>query len=269
MQDWKDKNWVFIGGCSNSGTTIPMVTLRQHPNTANLMHEERYYLQKFKDSVLPDQGNENCPRIWAAKKPNIFHLTEKSDIDLKDTFDFLYSKFDAENKSYLVLKNPSSCLRMRLYQREIKRLTGNYPYIIYVIRNGYIVSAGIRKKSVVCSNIRTAAEQWRNSSRIILNDLEYIKKGIIVKYEDMTENWNIFTERICEFLDLENIKFDKPTKLLGSSGAPPLKEYKNRNHRDAYHRLTAKDIPIIREVAGDILDRFNYKFNDRWLNERP
>ena len=73
----KDKTWVFLVGCYNSGTTLLAELLGQHPSISALSTEGHFITDQFvKDYDI------GLPRMWVERE-DLFRLNEDDFPSLK------------------------------------------------------------------------------------------------------------------------------------------------------------------------------------------
>lgn len=243
------KQWVFLVGCYNSGTTLLAEVLGEHPQISALPTEGHFITDQFvKDFDI------GLPRMWV-KREDIFRLTEKDNgpdpIRVAKEWGMRLNL----SKPVLLEKSPPNAARTRWLQ-------ANFPNarFIALVRNGYAVSEGIARKADPKHlpqgwPIRDCAHQWARSNEVLLEDSKHLQHCLWVKYEDFTDHPLETLERITDFLELE--KFGQ-LDLTKPWGVHERREaIKNMNHR-SISRLTSAEISEITAVAGTMLEHFGY-----------
>lgn len=126
-----------------------------------------------------------------------------------------------------------------------------------IVRNGYAVAEGIHRK--VQHPIETAAVQWVRSNEIMLEDFKFLKRRLLVFYEDLTADPEKVVGEILDFLglDIEILPdiVDRNWNIHEQRGS-----IKNMNRR-SMNKLTDHDLQVIKSVAGEMLDQFGYTIN--------
>ena len=165
-KDIKNKKWIFIVGCYNSGTTLLDQILASHPEISGLPDEGVVLTDQL---VTPEDFNWR--RMWWKCKKEM----KNSEIDVKKDAAKVkkhWSHFYDFKKSYFVEKSISNSLRIPFFNKHFKPA-----YFIHIVRNGYAVAEGIKRKAEVMDGnplygnesypIEMCAEQWVQSLQII------------------------------------------------------------------------------------------------------
>ena len=250
-----DKRWVFILGCYNSGTTLLQRLLMVHPEVSGmpaegvaftdvLVRPEAYGWTrawfKCKSSIESDSdySAKGARRLkkqwsWALEKPRAPLVVEKSIVNVVHA-GFLNSHF-------------------------------NNPKFIHLVRNGYAVSEGIRRKGLPGKwkneefddkyPVELCAQQWVET----LNCVDQLRtEGIDileVTYEDLTNDPEKTLAQICMYLGIDSFPADVANQKWLVHGAE--KKIKNMNLA-SLQSLTAADLIAIEEVAEVELKYYGY-----------
>lgn len=244
MKEPNPEKWVFIVGCYNSGTTLFHDTLALHPEIGSMPNEGQFF-----SNVLPTGRQFGLPRLWAVR-PELFHITENngdrySASKLKRQWALFYNN---PRKKVLVEKTILNSARMRWLQK-------NFPnsYFIAIVRNGYAVAEGIRRKEK--HPLEKAIQQWKVSNEIMLQDLEFIHHKLLITYEDFTADPSKTLETICSFLEIQKLDIDLTGKEFTVHKFTAAVENQNQKSIDS---LTEEEIELMNSIAGDLLKKFNY-----------
>jgi hypothetical protein len=237
------ERWVFIVGCYNSGTTLLHDMLAAHPSVGSMPFEGQFYTDQL---VVPrDLG---LPRLWALA-PEHFRLTESSEsgINLNRLKRQWGAHYNHPRRPVLLEKTPTNAARTRWLQRHFANA-----HFIAIVRNGYAVAEGIRRKAK--HPLDVAARQWAVSNRILFEDFDHLDRQLIVRYEDLVEDATAELLRISEFLGIDpsHFKHGRTWKIHEQNDS-----VRNMNQR-SLDELTSDEKAIIRSEAGDILERFGY-----------
>ncbi len=240
------QKWVFITGCYNSGTSLLHTLLARHPQIGSMAREG----QLCTDQLLLPQ-TVSLPRLWALA-PELFLLDADSQTNinvgrLKRQWGIWMN--DAK-RPVLIEKTPTNAARLPWLQANFKNA-----YFIGIIRNGYAVAEGIRRKAG--HPLELGAQQWYVSNEIMLEAFKNLDNCLLVTYETLTESPSETLNNIMSFLGLSfeglgDIE-DRTWSVHGLES-----ELMNMNGR-SLELLTAEDIATIDRIAGDLLTQLGYK----------
>ena len=237
--------WVFIVGCYNSGTTLLHKLLSQFPDTGSMPSEGQFYTKQLR---LPSENGYK--RLWALGK-DLFVMDENGSytadpVQLKKDWAAYY---DDRHAKVLLEKSPTNSGRMRWLQEHFENA-----HFICIIRNGYAVAEGIRRKTD--HTIEQAAKQWSISNEIMLEDLTKIRKSHIIRYEDLSLSPEMELEKICAFIGLAaepiNDIVAKSMQIHEQKG-----KIENKNER-SFMALSNSDVATINKFAGLTLEKLGY-----------
>jgi hypothetical protein len=246
----KNKKWVFLVGCYNSGTTLLAELMNHHPKISALPTEGHFITDQFIKDY--DVG---LPRMWVERE-DLFRLDETDEgPDPVRVMKEWGARLDLK-KPVLVEKSPPNSAKTRWLQKHFENA-----YFVGIIRNGYAVAEGITRKAdpkhlINSWPIEKSAYQWKRSNEVLIEDAEKLERFTWVTYEDLAENTEAVLNKITDFIGIEDFK------NFSSDQAWEIHERKEkiRNMNDeSISRLTKAQIDLINEVAGDYLDKFNYK----------
>lgn len=237
------EKWVFIVGCYNSGTTLLHKLLASLPQCGSMPTEGQYCTTEL---LIPKAVG--LRRLWALQ-PERFRLDERSqvDIDLERLKRQWGGHFNDPGRPILLEKSPVNAARMRWLQRHFENA-----HFIAVVRNGFAVAEGIRRKAGY--PVEMAARQWVRCNEIMLSDLECIRQKRIVRYEELTESPERVMGDILEFLGIDGscAVGDRTWKVHSERS-----QIRNMNQR-SFAALTCEERESIQEVARGMLERFQY-----------
>lgn len=240
-----NKNWVFVVGCYNSGTTLLQRIIGQHARVASMAVEGQTITDLFVEPK--DVG---LRRLWALD-PDRFHLTAANGPNARTARTLARQWAGAMNdpfRPYFLEKSVTNSARLLWLQQQFPRC-----YFVAVIRDGYAVAEGISRKTG-CS-LEDSAKQWRVSNEIMLRDLGSITRAVTVTYEALCAAPRSVLPPIFAFLNLGEVPegvYDTAWHVHGVSS-----EITNMNHL-SYARLTSEGMARIRDVAGAMLDELGY-----------
>lgn len=241
--------WLFGLGVNNSGTTILYALLRRHPEF-RVLPKEGHRLT----DALTHPAELGISRMWS-RDLDRFHMTEADDPTpaAKARYDWLH--YFERRPGILFEKSPPNTVRSRW-------LAANFSpaRFLVIFRDPYAVAEGVRRR-VEGVDIREAARHWALGNGTLLDDLEHIDPNVVhrLTYEDLCEQGETELERLEKFLGLtvpiDRAVLRQPLTSRNVDGvSQPLTNYNARSHE----RLSAEDIAIINDEAGDVIDRLGY-----------
>ena len=251
----ENKNWIFITGCYNSGTTLLDQILATHPEISGLPDEGVMLTDQL---VRPEDFGWR--RLWSECEEEMegsARNQQKNATRLKKQWSHFY---DA-NKDYLLEKSISNTTRLKFFNEEFRPA-----WFIHIVRNGYAVAEGIhRKAEVMVGNpnheegeypFSLCAKQWVRSLELFENYKKELQNVIEIKYEELADNPSEVVNGILEKMGLK--KF--PEDYFNKSFTIHEKESEIKNmNPSSFKRLKSKDIQSINEVAGKYLSAYGYK----------
>ena len=243
-RDYQPEKWCFIVGCYNSGTTLLHAMLAQHSDVASMSNEG----QIFTDQLLwPKAVGLN--RKWALK-PELFQMDETSSIANADRIKRQWGpRMNKKGKTVCVEKTTINSARSRWLQAHFPNA-----HFIGIVRNGYAVAEGIRRKGN--HPVSVAAEQWKRSNQIMLEDFECLERKLLIRYEDLTSDPIATVSQVLAFLGLTDVS----AELTDRSWSIHERSMTIQNlNRESFSRLSEKDKAEISHVAGELLDKFRYR----------
>ncbi len=246
----KNKKWVFLVGCYNSGTTLLAELLGQHPAISALPTEGHFITDQFvKDYDI------GLPRMWVERE-DLFRLNEDDTgpdpVRVKKEWAMRLNL----RKPVLLEKSPPNSAKTRWLQAHFENA-----YFVGIIRNGYAVSEGITRKAdpkhlINSWPIEMSAYQWQRSNEVLMQDAEHLKNFIWVSYEELASDTVGTLNKITEFIGIEN--FTAFAEDRSWSIHERDEKVRNMNH-ESISRLNPEQIQRITAVAGDMLTHFGYE----------
>ena len=238
------EKWVFILGCYNSGTTLLHDVLASLPQVAHLPREGQYCTDQL---LVP--STVGLARAWALR-PELFTLddTAKGAADANRLQRQWCSMMSAaDGKIYLEKSIPNAA--------RIPWLDANFPNACFIgiVRNGYVVAEGIRRKAG--RPLAQGARQWAVANKIMLRDLESVARARVISYEDFTQSPEHVIGELLEFLGLppsQNMMQGSEWAIHGVKSS-----IRNMNHA-SLQRLSTQDKTIKEGEAAEQLGRLGY-----------
>ena len=194
--------FLFISGLHRSGTSILFKCLRENSHISGftdtaVYEDEGQHLQ----SVYPPALNFGGAGKFGFDSRA--HLTENSplatDENGKKLFDE-WSKYWDLSKPILLEKSPPNLIQTRFLQKLFPE-----SYFIVITRHPLAVSYATRKWSK--TPILSLVEHWLLCHEMFVQDSQFIKNFMVIRYEDFVGNPQAVFEKIYQFL---RIKGDVP-----------------------------------------------------------
>lgn len=245
----KDKTWVFLVGCYNSGTTLLAELLGRHPSISALSTEGHFITDQFVKDF-----NIGLPRMWVERE-DLFRLNEDDHgpdpVRVKKEWAM---RLDL-TRPVLLEKSPPNSAKTRWLQQHFENA-----HFIAIRRNGYAVAEGISRKAepkhlINGWPIEKSAYQWQRSNELLLQDAAHLKNFIWISYEDLTEDTEATLNTITDFIGIDNFE---PFAADRSWSIHERNEPVRNMNAESIARLSAQQIKHITQVAGKMLDEFDY-----------
>ncbi len=248
------EKWVFIVGCYNSGTTLLEKLIATHSQISAL--DEGV----FKTDQLLTPEELGWTRMWykVIEKVRLTDMDNSVDAEeLKKDWGLFFNP----KKSVFLEKSIVNSARMLWLQRNFKN-----SYFIFIVRNGYAVAEGIRRKALVGKwgmqqnfipyyPIELCAQQWVVNNEIIEQDSKKIKNFKKIYYEELCKSPREVIKELLNFIGLqENINWHRAKKWKIHEKFSTIK---NMNQR-SIDNLTQDDINKINSIASDMLKFYGY-----------
>lgn len=251
----KDKKWIFICGCYNSGTTLLDQILASHPQISGLPDEGVMLTDQL---VRPEDFGWR--RMWSECEDDMKNSTRSLKMN-SNRIKKHWSHFFELKREYLLEKSISNMTRLEFFENSFTPA-----YFIHIVRNGYAVAEGIHRKAEVMpenSNYESrkyplslCAKQWVRSLEVFEKQKNSLKNVIEITYEDLAENPADTVNEILAKIGLERFKDGQFNKSF------EVHEKKStiRNMNDSsFNRLNRIEIEEINKVAVDSLIKYGYK----------
>ena len=235
--------WLFVMGCTNSGTTILTRIIEKNPMIRSLPHEGRHL-----SGSLPLPKKFGCSRLWG-NRLDIFRWTESSNFRSVNRIKFDWSEYYDSAPGIYMEKSPTNALRSRWMQRHFSPCK-----FIMMVRNPYAVCEGVKRRTGC--KIEDAATHWLNVNKIMMEDSKHLKHKILIPYEDLVDNTSKVISELNHFLEIT-----PPLDHSVSSGEFKINEntseLKNFNNK-SISQLSKLEIRTISSTIGSIVGKMGY-----------
>jgi len=240
--------WCFIVGVNNSGTSLLQRILEKTGQVSTLPYEGQLYTTVLKRGIK--RGYE---RVYSEYEDELI-VDEGASIAAAPRLIFDWMRcLDLPIKDIIVEKTPHNALRMKWLQKVFPN-----SYFICLVRNGYAVAEGIRRKGN--KSIERAARHWNQANKRMLEQIPSIDKCLVVKYEDLVDNGMETACHLANFLELDRELIKTALeKDYSFNSVQDETENKvvNMNSR-SFSALSEEDRSIIASVAAEMLEHFSY-----------
>lgn len=240
---------IFVVGCCNSGTTILWRSLLSHPDFSGPTTEGQD-LKTLPGCMKHFLGKQTFRMFAHPRFGWAYRLTEKDyQKVVAKRLAAVYAEHCEQGKRFIE-KSPANSMRTRFLQTIFSDAS-----FIIVVRNGMAVSEGIRRKrwrdpdrqhmAGLRTTIAEAAEQWLHTNRILMEDRSYLKRSIVIKYEDLVADTPMVLRSVLDFCECHSTNF-------------PIPEFETDHNAKQIARLTAKEKETVSNIAGDLLTVLGY-----------
>ena len=281
----KPDRWIFVSGCNNSGTTLIDYLLGIHPDIDPIkseVHQIRIkgvvtsYPEGFilpSPAVIGRPDGKRLNRVWTENLPAFREPIVEVPI-LKFGIKACRKTTDGV---YTMGKSPDLMVKMPWFQ---KRLPDSR--FVIIVRNGYAVSEGIRRRFNLYLNpekpflqdvtgkigylkdeepmtVARAARHWNKAHEVMLEDITDLKNYAVIRYEDFCRDPADMLNRLVDFFELPPFDYapvvEKPIPIF--KGYRKAIKIRNMNG-ESFTKLTTGDIADITREAEPMLKRFGY-----------
>jgi Sulfotransferase family len=241
-----DRQWVFILGCYNGGTTLLHDLIARSASCARLPGEGVFLTSEL---VAPEALG--WTRMWWKVRDELVRREAAKDPDagiVRKDWCFWYDT----GRPVFLEKSCSDVLRIAWLDRSFPGAK-----FITLTRNGYAVAEGIRRRAgdgyyplpddLARYPIEWCARQWTATCAAIEEGVATLNEERVLRlrYEDLCREPREWTARIGSFLGLADL------------GDQPLDHVRDMNG-GAIARLSTDDIAAINGVAGADLSANGY-----------
>lgn len=246
----RPEKWVFVVGCYNSGTELLTSLLGAHPSISALPDEGQF----LTDQLVCD-FHLGLPRMWAMRE-DLFRLDEDAKGPDPERLQYEWLMRLDRSRPVFLEKSPPNSARTRWLQTHFK-----HAHFIAIVRNGYAVAEGIRRKADPPHLARgwpleLCGRQWVRSNEILLEDAKYLQNIHWIRYEDLTTEPEAHLDELLNFLELsdsDNIDFNKTWKVHERD--EPIRNMNTESLR----RLSDAEIETLTREMEGVLCKFGYE----------
>jgi hypothetical protein len=248
------RKWVFVVGCYNSGTTLLVNLLDAHPELTALPREGVELTDR-----LPRPEEFGYPRLWYRCREQLEISDASSSAGRAARIKRQWSHY-VNDDQIIVEKSPANLTRLAFLQAHFQPA-----YFIYIVRNGYAVAEGIRRKADLAGwgnkeggqyPIDDCAQQWVEADRALDESADNLQHLLCLNYEDLAADATGVLARVSEFLAIGAFADD----LSERSWAVHESNAKIADmNKESLSRLSLTETSTIRDVANKTLEKYGYQ----------
>lgn len=240
--------WCFIVGCNNSGTSLLQRALENTGQISTLPMEGQMYTRVFKRARK--RGHE---RVWAEYLDELI-VPRDAPLDSAPRLLFDWMRdLTHPIAPVIVEKTPANVARMGWLDRALPTA-----HFIGLVRNGYAVVEGIRRKGR--QPIVHAARHWNAVNELLLKESVGVRHYLEVRYEDLVDQPETTARRVADFLGLESAAMSAALQAryqIRNMAEGEASGVRNFN-QGSFARLTGEECAEIIRHASPMLDHFGY-----------
>ena len=254
-RDLSPRQWIFLVGCYNSGTTLLRAMLARHPEVVALPSEG----VKLTDA-LPAPEQFGWHRMWSQCLDQV-RLAPEGEAERAMRVRRHWSLCLPAVAPAILEKSIANTARMPFLQAHFRPA-----HFVCLVRNGYAVAEGIRRKAEPGRRgntrygdqypIALCADQWRVCDEVVAADRPDLERFLEVRYEDLTARPAEVLRQITDFLGLSPLPDEAAAGEWTIHGV--RSEVRDMN-RQSLERLTRRDLDEINDAAGPALARHGYE----------
>ncbi len=189
--------FVFIGGLHRSGTSLLFQCLRHHPHISSFANtgvpeDEGQHLQ----TVYRPAYQEGGPGRFGFRPA--MHLTETSSIATPENASRLFSEWRPHwdlRKPVLLEKTPQNLIQTRFLQAL-------FPQADFVMMMRHPVAVSYATQRWNRTSLFSLLRHWCHCHELFEQDRPYLKRILVVRYEDFVADPIRQLESVYRFLDL-------------------------------------------------------------------
>ena len=248
------RDWTFLVGCYNSGTTILREILDAHQSVSSLPREGVRLTDAF-----PDLQADGWVRMllahqdqWQMPEDRMRYLADRAKRD--------WGPLWSRKAEIFLEKSIAHSVRMRWLEQAF-----DHPRFIVIRRNGYCVCEGIRRRASPRDKareqigdtypMRLLAEQWVAINETIDDALPHLKHTHVVHYENLVTQPLDTIAGIYDFLGLDRGQMVMRDGVLHSNGRPFAIQNMNPS---SLARLSVKDCENAAPILSPLFEKYGY-----------
>ncbi|MCS4155855.1 hypothetical protein GGQ03_003160 [Salinibacter ruber] len=245
-----DHLWLFLLGLNNSGTTLFLHIIEQHPEVRSMGEEGHQMEGQHQSRAITDPQYHGLERTWGIDIPKV-RLVESDESPSALRVKYDWSKQFGDGPNVLFEKSTLNPARSRWLQDNFKPSK-----FIATFRSPYAVCEGIRRRNGY--PIEQCAHHWSNANATLVEDMDHLDHVMTYTYEELCEEPEAVLSRVQTFAGLEApFRCDTLGRVESHSLEGRTQGLKNMNPR-SIRRLSDDDIQKINGVAGPVMEVLGY-----------
>jgi hypothetical protein len=245
---------VFIVGARRSGTNWLQRVITAHPDVVGIPSETHLFSHGI--APLADRVQHATPGL---ARSGYTYMSRDAFLDTIRAF------CDRMFGDLAEVLDPSARLiaeRTPWHVYQLELIGSVYPgaRVVHIVRDGRDVARSLLSMSWGPTVIREAAEEWRSSVEAGRKGGATLARYSEVRYEDLLAHSDEEVRRLYEWLELP-ADTQVLERTLTEAGIPYNVDPKSFSTEAGKWReaLSARDVRIFEEVAGDLLDELGYE----------
>ena len=188
--------WCFIVACNNSGTSLLQSLLERSGEVSAMEHEGHRYTRVFERA-----NRKHYERVWSEYLDDLRMDSNDSISCLPRLIHDWMGALQFPLKNIIIEKTTVNAVRMTWLQKAFPQ-----SYFIGLVRNGYAVTEGIRRKGK--KSVERGAKHWSIVNKIMLEESKKLDNYLELRYEDIVLNPDETSKRISQFLNIDKSKIE-------------------------------------------------------------
>lgn len=243
--------WCFIVACNNSGTSLLQSMLERSGEVSAMEHEGHRYTKVFVRA-----NRKHYERVWSEYLDDLRMDANDSINCLPRLIHDWMGALRFPLKNIVIEKTTVNAVRTLWLQKAFP-----HSYFIGLVRNGYAVTEGIRRKGN--KSVERGAKQWNIVNKIMLEDSKKLDNYLELRYEDLVSKPSETSDKVSQFLGIDKRKIQKAMQkeyrfeTIRGKEAQKIEDM----NKESIDRLEATDKEIIYKYASEMLDLMGYESN--------
>ena len=249
----QDKQFIFVVGCYNSGTTLLDNVLASHVQISNLPTEGVSLTPELRS---PEEYGWN--RMWHMCKEQL-EISRLRNEPSAERIKKDWSLWFDSKKEFWLEKSIVNGLNIDWLEREF-----DHPYFVWIVRDGCAVAEGIRRRTLPSGKhprqyddgypIELCMKQWVVSNDIIGEKLSHVKNHLRISYEELTRSPDQTIKQILDWLPVSEKELEFPEDFAFHQERQKI----DNLNRQSITRLSKDELAIISAKFGSDLLRYGY-----------